>query len=87
MIKKENLNIVFEETERGLTPLTEILGYRGLYFSEGMTQYQLALDSDSDGNIALTNYVGSKLVIYMVQNRDELMGGILGKMMNLNLRE
>ena len=83
MIKKKNLNIVFEETERGLAPLTEILGYRGLYFSDGMIQYQLALGSESDRKLTLANYIGSKLVIYMVQNKDELMDGIHEKMMNL----
>ena len=83
MIKKGNLNIVFEETERGLTPLTEILGYRGLYFSEGMIQYQLALEPDSDRTLTSTKYIGSRLVIYVVQNKDELMDGIHDRMMNL----
>jgi len=83
MIKKKNLNMVFEETERGLAPLTETLGYKGLYFSDGMIQYQLALGSESNRNMTLANYIGSKLVIYMVQNKDELMDGIHEKMMNL----
>jgi hypothetical protein len=82
MIKKKNLNFVFEETVRGLTPLTETLGYRGLYFSEGMIQYQLELGPENDRNMTLANYVGSRLVIYMVQNKDELMDGIHDKMMN-----
>ena len=83
MIKKKNLNIVFEETERGLAPLTEILGYRGLYFSNGMIQYQLELGFESGRNMTLTKYIGSKLVIYMVQNKDELLDGIHDRMMNL----
>ncbi len=83
MIQKKNLNIVFQETERGLAPLTEILGYRGLYFFDGMIQYQLELGPESDRNMTLTNYIGSRLVIYMVQNKDELMGGIHDRMMNL----
>ena len=83
MIKKKNLNMVFEETERGLTPLTETLGYRGLYFSDGMIQYQLEFGPPSERNMNLTDYIGSKLVIYMVQNKDDFMGGIHEKMMGL----
>jgi hypothetical protein len=83
MIKKENLNIAFEETERGLTPFTEILGYRGLYISDGMIRFQLELDPKSNRNLSRTDYIGSKLVIYMVQNKDEFMGGIHDKMMDL----
>ena len=77
MINKKNLNIVFEETKRGLTPLTEILGYRGLYFSEGMIQYQLELLPESDRNMTIISYIGSRLVIYIVQGTDELMGGVM----------
>jgi hypothetical protein len=83
MIKKKNLNMVFEETEQGLTPFTETLGYRGLYFSEGMIQYRLELGPEGVRNMTLTDYIGTSLVIYMVQNKDDFMGGIHEKMMNL----
>ncbi len=87
VIKKKNLHFVFEETKRGLTPITEILGYRGLYFSEGMIQYQLELRPESDRDMNFTSYIGSRLVIYIVQSTDELMGGVHDKMMNLTSRE
>ena len=87
MIKKENLNIVFEETERGLAPVTDMLGYRGIYFSEGMIQYHLELRPDNNRITTLTDYIGSRLVIYMVQNPDGLMGGVHDKMMNFKPSE